>query len=272
MNTLNSIIEKRGRKVRRRILLFCIGVAILAHIPLTADPLALDPVGDSIVLPSGVVLGAVSLFFPFSMDHETVDIASVNVIDRAAMFPYSKALDTASTLVEYATFAAPLLLGIFLTFDQDITAGVIYGEVFSLAMFAKSGMKSLLPRVRPWVYLAPQSGTAPDVWEGNDSFPSGHATMAFAAASFGITYAAIMFPTAPWLVPFIVAEASGAVVTASLRVFAGMHFISDVTVGALLGTAFGVALPLLHQTAVGGAGPKSAAPMRFEVKLVSIKL
>jgi len=247
-------------------------LVFVARMPLAADPLALDPLGDSLALGSGLALAGASLFFPVSMDHETVDIASVNVIDRAAMFPYSKPLDLLSDVTEYATFAAPLFMALLLTPDQDWTAGVIYAEAFSFALFAKSAGKSLFPRVRPWVYLAPESGTAPDVWEGNDSFPSGHATMTFAAAGFGITYAVLYFPNAPWLVPFIVAEAGGAMVTASLRVFAGMHFISDVTVGALLGTAIGVAVPLLHRTALGGTGGTSLNALRLEIPLVSLQL
>jgi membrane-associated phospholipid phosphatase len=188
------------------------------------------------------------------------------------MFPYSKSLDITSTVVEFATFAAPLLMAIVLTPDQDLTAGVIYAEAFSLALFAKNAGKALFPRVRPWVYMAPVSGTAPDTWEGNDSFPSGHATMAFAAAGFGITYAAIMFPNEPWLIPFIVAEAGGAVVTASLRVFAGMHFISDVAAGALLGSAIGVTVPLLHRLVAGATGPRSVAAFRFAVPLLVVQL
>jgi membrane-associated phospholipid phosphatase len=96
--------------------------------------------------------------------------------------------------------------------------------------------------------------------------------MSFAAASFGITYAALYFSDAPWFIPFVVAEAGGALVTSSLRVFAGMHFISDVTVGALLGAAIGVSLPLLHRLATSGAGPKSVATMRIEVPLLDIQL
>jgi membrane-associated phospholipid phosphatase len=241
-------------------------------ITVQADPFALDPLGDGIVLGSGAVLGLVSNFFPYAMDHQTVDIASVNFIDRAAMFPYSKPIDLASDVTEFFTFAAPLLMAFAFTSDQDLTAGVIYAEAFSLALFAKNAGKSLFPRVRPWVYMAPESGTAPDVWEGNDSFPSGHATMAFAAAGFSITYAALYFPNSPWLIPFIAAEAGGAVVTASLRVFAGMHFITDVAAGALLGTAIGVAVPLLHQTGTAGPGAKSMSAARLEIPLLDLQM
>jgi undecaprenyl-diphosphatase len=203
-----------------------------------------------------------------------VDIDRVNGFDRLAMFGYSRALDVASDFTEYAAVALPLALGLAVSQDQAFAAGVVYFEVMSRAFFAKNLGKFLFPRVRPWIYLAPTSGTAPEAWEGNDSFPSGHATIVFAAAAFSITTAVMALPSgSPWLLPFAASEAGLAVATASLRVFSGMHFMTDVIGAAVLGTLIGVALPLAHSTSwTGGSIGRSVSGARQEIPILSLAL
>lgn len=66
----------------------------------------------------------------------------------------------------------------------------------------------------------------------NDSFPSAHTALAFAAASyFDIRYGA----TNRTLVPFLYGAAA---LTAVGRVEADKHFVGDVVAGALIGIAF----------------------------------
>lgn len=230
-------------------------------------------VQDGVLGLGGAALFAVSLGLHGSTQEIPVDLSQVNAFDRAAMFEYSKTLDTASDFTQYAAAALPLALALGISQDQAFAAGVIYFEVMSRAFFAKNVVKFLVPRVRPWVYMTSANGSAPQVWEGNDSFPSGHATMVFAAAAFGVTTAVLELPSgSPWLIPFAATETSLAVVTASLRVFSGMHFMTDVIAGAALGTAIGIALPLLHTSWTGGAIGKSAQPVRFEVPLAAFAL
>jgi undecaprenyl-diphosphatase len=209
---------------------------------------------DGVSVAGGALLAAFSLGLPFSTQALPVEMDRVNGFDRLAMFGYSRGLDVASDVLQYTTAVLPLALALGMSQDQAVAAGVIYFEVLSNSFFAKNALKFLLPRVRPWVYLAPESGAVPETWEGNDSFPSGHATMAFAAAAYGITVAVMDLPSgSPWLLPFAVTEASLAVLTASFRVFSGMHFMTDVLAGALIGTVIGVALPLIHTSWTGGS-------------------
>ncbi len=67
------------------------------------------------------------------------------------------------------------------------------------------------------------------VWEG-PSFPSAHAALAFALASMALIFDAGLY--GPWL--FI-----GAILVAWGRVAVGVHYVSDVIVGALLGAVVG---------------------------------
>jgi undecaprenyl-diphosphatase len=63
------------------------------------------------------------------------------------------------------------------------------------------------------------------------SFPSGHTMTAFSIALV-VSY---FYPTLQWPLYFLAAS------IALSRIVLGMHFLSDVLAGALLGTALGVA-------------------------------
>ena len=248
---------------------------MLAVGPVLCAPaqLAVSLVPDSVSVAGGALLAAASLGFHASTQELPVDIDKVNGFDRLAMFGYSRGFDQASDYVSAAALALPLALAFGIGQDQSIAAGVIYLEVMSNAYFAKNTMKFLFPRVRPWVYLAPATGSAPAVSEGNDSFPSGHTTLVFAAAAFGITVAALDLPSgSPWLLPFTVTEASLAALTASFRVFSGMHFMTDVIAGAALGTAIGLVIPLVHTSWTGGSIGRSIAAPRFELPVLAVAL
>lgn len=85
------------------------------------------------------------------------------------------------------------------------------------------------------------------------SFPSGHATQAFAAAT---CLAVLVPPLRPW--PVVLAA-----LIALSRVYLGVHFPSDVLAGALLGTAIGLGVAALARRAVaGGAQARRASTAR----------
>jgi membrane-associated phospholipid phosphatase len=252
---------------------FLLCLFVMGTVFTASAQLSVSLVPDCVSVAGGAFLAAASLGLHASLQEMPVDVDRVNGFDRMAMFGYSRELDFASDIAQYSAAALPLILALGIGQDQAFAAGVIYFEVLSRAFFAKNTLKFLFPRVRPWVYLAPVTGSVPDVWEGNDSFPSGHATMAFACAAFGVTVAVLDLPSgSPWLLPFAASEVSLAVITGSLRVFSGMHFMTDVIAGAVLGTAIGVALPLIHSSWTGGSIGKSVQAIRFEVPIAAFAL
>ncbi|MGA2479724.1 MAG: phosphatase PAP2 family protein, partial [Spirochaetia bacterium] len=254
----------------RKVLLFL----LLASGPVVSAPaqMSVSLLPDGVSLAGGAILALASEGFHPSMQEMPVNIDMVNGFDRLAMFGYSRGFDVASDVLQYTAVALPLTLAFGIGQDQAIAAGVIYIEVMSRALFAKNTGKFLFPRVRPWVYLAPETGSVPETWEGNDSFPSGHATMTFAAAAFGITVAVLDLPSgSPWLVPFIATEASLAVLTGTFRVVSGMHFMTDVIAGAAIGTLIGIALPLVHTSMTGGTIGQPRA-LRVDVPLLALAL
>jgi undecaprenyl-diphosphatase len=230
----------------------------------SAEGFRLDPLMDGLLGGTGLASAAVSeyLFQTRSQPRlGAVDPGQVNAVDSIAVLPYSGSLDAAADVTQYTAIAIPLLLGFFLPLDQAAAAAVVYGEALAWAYFLKDIGKYLLPRYRPFIYAGGTDISASALAEQDASFPSGHATMSFAAAAFGAMAFAAYFPSSPWLTPFVSVEFGLAALTASLRVAAGMHFLSDVAVGALVGAGCGLLIPLLHEPSRRQSGVAlSAAP------------
>jgi undecaprenyl-diphosphatase len=225
---------------------------------------------DGLIGGTGVASAALSeyLFQTRPQPRLGADPSQVNPFDRLAVLPYSRGLDGAADVTQYTAIAMPFLLAFFLPLDQAAAAGVVYVEVLAWAYFLKDIGKYLLPRYRPFMYSGGTDFTATALAEQDASFPSGHATMSFAAAAFGVAAFAEYFPSSPWLVPFASIDFGLAALTAGLRVAAGMHFLSDVAVGALLGAACGLLIPLVHESPREHAGAAlSAAPGRIVLSI-----
>ncbi len=99
-----------------------------------------------------------------------------------------------------------------------------------VAIVLNFGIKLIARRPRPQLEGLPPLGGAPS----SLSFPSAHATASFAAAT-------AMSRIAPEL---RVALFGAAALMAVTRPYLGMHYPSDVVVGAALGTSLGAIVPL----------------------------
>jgi membrane-associated phospholipid phosphatase len=171
--------------------------------------------------------------------------------DRWALGPGSTRADRASDVTRVLALASPLLLeGISLaTPGTDKTRGLgADALVFAEAMMLTEGVTMLLKdsvgRRRPWSYDDGHGGLARDDVR---SFPSGHSSETFAAVSVGcVTFVRRHRPKALGAVAACAPGYALAGLTAALRVNAGAHFPSDVLIGAALGTAIGITVPLLH--------------------------
>jgi undecaprenyl-diphosphatase len=217
--------------------------------PNFANGLKVDPVTDGIILAGGVVAAGLSELLP-SLPPPwgglgTPDISSVNVLDRAVMFSYSQGFDLASTVLQYSTVAAPAIFALLIDPGDFLNMGIVYGQAISYTFAVKNLINYLVPRYRPYVYKGGASGVDP--LEDDQSFPSGHTTVAFAAATAGVTIYAMSFPDSPYLIPFAVTSYGLAVMTGAFRVAAGMHFVTDVLAAAALGSSIGYLVPVLHR-------------------------
>lgn len=120
--------------------------------------------------------------------------------------------------------------------------GLVIATAFVTGDAASGAIKEAVDRKRPPVD-DPQHLTAAVELPSSPSFPSGHATTAFAAAAA----VAVLMPRLRWP-----ALALAALVALS-RVYLGVHFVLDVLAGAALGLLIGAGIALLARRL--GAGP-----------------
>jgi membrane-associated phospholipid phosphatase len=174
----------------------------------------------------------------------------VNAFDAVFLVPYSAGLDKAGDACQYAILAVPVL-SLFLGDVQDgLGALTVAAEAYSVAYGLKNLLKYAFPRWRPYFYTGGATGV--DVDEAAESFPSGHSTLAFTAAAVNTWLFARLLPDSPWFLPFAGLNYALAGATAVLRVASGVHFTTDVIVGALLGTAVGWGVPALRAALLEG--------------------
>ncbi|WP_171446707.1 phosphatase PAP2 family protein [Corallococcus carmarthensis] len=139
-------------------------------------------------------------------------------------------------------------------FAQDATIMV---QSAVLASVANQAVKFTLGRERPFVHVLPEEdkGLTAHPSDNNLSFYSGHTNLAFSLAVSAGTVASMRgykHQAIVWGVGLPLAASVGL-----LRMGADKHYLSDVLTGALLGTAFGVAVPLLLHGRVDDATPST---------------
>ena len=145
---------------------------------------------------------------------------------------------------------------------------LVIAEAAVLAQDLNQAVKFAAGRERPFVHAmdpAEKSLTAhPD--DNNLSFFSGHTTWVFALATAAGTVSAMHgYRATPWIWAggLTLATAVGV-----LRVGADKHYATDVLMGALVGTAFGVGVPLLfHRPPPAGRAPMPGAGQALAMSL-----
>ncbi|HWC64985.1 MAG TPA: phosphatase PAP2 family protein, partial [Thermoanaerobaculia bacterium] len=115
------------------------------------------------------------------------------------------------------------------------------------ALVENYGIKRLFGRERPY---RSNGKTDFDFGSSNSSFPSGHATQAFALASV------VAARTKGWVVPTIAYTLAS--VVAFDRVNDNVHFASDVFAGAVFGTVVGRYIVHKHEREAVGEAPRSS--------------
>jgi membrane-associated phospholipid phosphatase len=161
----------------------------------------------------------------------------------------NKFLSRSATGVELITDPGSLVIGAALyTYGRvahkpDIQALGWHGtESVILAGSTTWILKTIAGRARP--YVSKDTSPADFVLLGGlgngdrQSFPSGHTTTAFAAASAVTSEARIIWPGHSWLV--VPAMYGGATLVGLSRMYHDKHWASDVVLGAAIGTFTGI--------------------------------
>ncbi|HEY0715950.1 MAG TPA: phosphatase PAP2 family protein [Polyangia bacterium] len=198
-----------------------------------------------------ILAGATATIVPYALADRIIDTRcpcdpnEVDGWDRGAIDNHSNVAGLVSDLAVGAAVLGPVaieLLGTrrpYLTLIEDLT---VFAEVLAVNAAAVTLVKHWVQRPLPRTY----EGEV-DLVEtpyGYRAFYSGHAATAFAALSTAAMTAGYRHGHRWW--PWLASLALGSTVAAG-RVLGGYHFYSDVVVGALAGTTFGVGIPLIHR-------------------------
>jgi undecaprenyl-diphosphatase len=222
-----------------------LALLLLLGARLPAQGLQADLTRDGIILGSGLAFAGLSELLvraaPPLIPLGAADIDQVNTFDRAWMLPYSKQADTVSTILQYSSAVVPVLLSLASDPSSSLSTTIVYAESLSFAFGAKNVLKYLFPRYRPYIYSGGALGLDPS--EDEQSFPSGHATIAFTAAAFSAYIYFQGLPQTANYLPFVIANFGLAGLTAAYRVVSGQHFVTDVLAGAVIGTFCGFFIP-----------------------------
>lgn len=210
----------------------------------------LDLQKDALILGSALTLIATDIIIS-NIDNNVVHIDSklnideVNKIDKILMRPYSKKFDLLGTGFELATAITPLVFLSVPTTEWTTIAGM-YAETMLFAYGFKELAKAVFDRPRPYMYF--DNFPIEEVQKGdwNSSFFSGHTTLSFAAATF-TTYVFCKYkPESKWKIPVIATSYTLAAATAAMRLLSGNHFLTDVAIGAVVGSITGLLIPFWH--------------------------
>lgn len=158
-------------------------------------------------------------------------------------FEYDENLSLASDVTLAMTMATPGLLVFEAPVSDYLAIGGSYGITMVGAYFGvRTPLKAIIDRERPYVGA---DSSPDDTSEDYDSFPSGHALMAFTSAAYTQTITSLWYPDSQVMRAASIAAWSLATATAVLRVVSGNHYPTDVLAGAAIGSALGFLGPYL---------------------------
>ncbi|MGB1016897.1 MAG: phosphatase PAP2 family protein [Nannocystaceae bacterium] len=227
------------------------------------------------VLDSAVTLGGVGTFVvldqwvsPQLPVSRPAQEPMVGRVDATALGVYRPGAATASDILMFTGIAAPAIYhGVEAGLrkrDFGIRYGtdmLIYAETLAVNLLVTETLKFAVGRYRPFTHINPDA-VDPEIRDklvedqgevdSSKSFPSGHASMSFAAAVAGSTLLTMKLagrktPAAKAALAVTwIASLGLASTTAVLRVVAGKHYPSDITAGALIGSTIGAVVPLAH--------------------------
>ena len=206
-------------------------------------------------LKKDLIIGALSLgmgITPFFVNNEPglvpeiLNKNEVNRFDRALMFSHKKYLDLISDNSAYGLALLPIISIVpnIRHGSTVLTYAVMYSEALLFTYGTAFTLKSIIDRYRPYMYdNGIPLGKERDF---HNSFPSGAASFSFLSSTFFSVTFSQEFPESKWKFPLILGSYALATGIASMRVYSGSHFVTDVLIAAVIGSMYGGLIPLVH--------------------------
>jgi len=219
------------------------------------SPYKINWTKESIIFGTGLGLSALSLPLNDDINPLTIDEINdlnrnnVNGFDRRATFNYSTTEGKYSDIL----LAASMITPAFFAFSDKVTNDFVpvltmYFETLMLSAAVPYVTKGVTQRVRPFAYN--ENALIEDKLTKNAkrSFFSGHTTISFAMAVFVSTVYSDYYPNSDWKPVVWAGSLALATTVGVLRYSSGSHFPTDIITGAVVGSAIGYLIPLIHRT------------------------
>ena len=179
------------------------------------------------------------------------DRGDLNALDRTTAGYWSPGWQTAS---DYGLYAIGVGAATLLFADEGFLPGLNDAVVVAESALAATAVASVLTlaagRPRPFLYGDKAPASARNGADAGLSYLSSHAALSFAIATSTLVTMRRLHPhsRANWIVLGVGGAIASFVATA--RVLGGMHFITDVVGGSVVGMSLGVIVPSLHGSPV----------------------
>lgn len=175
--------------------------------------------------------------------------------DKPVAGRYSETADRMSDIGAFLA-VAPFTIGA-ISWNQGASSGTEFAAfslMFVQAIAIGNGINLAVRSMEIWPrpYMYAESGDGKEKaekakGEAYGSFFSGHATAAFTVATFTDQWFRAAYPNSPYQGIVRATAYSLAGLESALRVAAGKHFVSDVVVGALVGTGVSIGILEMHR-------------------------
>lgn len=178
----------------------------------------------------------------------------VNIFDRGLMFPDDRTLNNIRTVLRTGSAILPITIPLSLwalggwrfekkDFDTWLTYGIMYAQAAALTFGTVEIINKTVDRYRPRSYFNDSVGKQTP----NECFPSDTAAFSFLISSlFSVTFSA-EYPGSPWRIPVIAGYTYLSTSIGVISIMSGMHYLTDVLVGAAIGSFYGWLIPFLHR-------------------------
>lgn len=217
-------------------------------------------VGLDVPLVLGVSLMAtLGVLRYYGMEKGSVD----DLKPKSELLPWDRPLagrysGWATTVSHYsgALAVAPLALAGYSLYRGDVDAhdfgafSLMFVEAFALQSALNQIVRSTQLWPRPFMYAKSGEGREKAKsarGEAYGSFYSGHSSSAFTVAIFTGKWFSDVYPNSKYKNLVWATSLSLAAIVAALRVVAGKHYITDVVVGALVGTGVSFGVLKMHE-------------------------
>jgi membrane-associated phospholipid phosphatase len=178
----------------------------------------------------------------------SLNINSIDPLDRLAVYPYNEKMDKMSYYPFYTAFPLPMVLALTgkRMRNDFLKIGFLYLESLSVTGFLGGSATYFVNQYRPYAYTLGTTMGQKMSQNAKNAFYAGHVEVIGVSTFFISEIYAGYYPESKikWL--FFVLAGAATAGMGYVRIDAGMHFPSDVLLGGCAGAASGIMIPYFH--------------------------